>query len=939
MMSSLFSAVSGMKNHQTRMDVIGNNIANVNTYGFKAGRVTFQDQLSQTLQGASMPQNNRGGTNPMQKGLGVGIASIDTLFTDGSYQSTGKATDLSIQGDGFFILSDGATQYYTRAGNFDFDTAGNYVVPGTGLKVMGWTADAAGAIDLAAPPGPLQVPVGKTTPAQISTNIVHAKNLSADSKPGTTNSASIDIYDSQGIAHKAKTTYSKLSDNTWLSYTAVSDIMTDAANKATGTMQLVTFNSDGTLKSTQTVLEPGINGIVNVDLPFEATLGTEVYGSAVAMVNGIPTTIGIKMKKTVMENAGDATATPPVAATSAKWQVDYTVNGKAAAGGEISEGDNLPAVTISGTPVTTVNLIANTTIVNKDAVGKITPNLTAAVDGAMDISLPPNSPAQAGNVVNGKTVVTIDGVQKEMTVKATSTANPNEWNIEYFMNGNPVALTSGGTSATVVAGGTMPIPALTNADGTPVTFVGGTLNEDLASLGDLVDINSNSTESVKFNIPSNPANGSAISIQVLQGTPPTPQTVTATCTRTENATFNLPALPVANGTTATTTVYMGDPLVARTVTATYDAVTNNRWDIDYNGTPIGHIDKATGVFTVTAPQAGLNINNATMVATGTTPTGQTASNISWVVNGAGVVGATINPTTGVITGWTGNDIVATASIVNTATGSATQTVKANLTLPSKAQNGDTLNTSMNVLDKNGVLHAVDVKAVYQNGWQVTYSGTGISGSGKVVNGGKPPAVIIGTETINLGGKAIIDGSKTTGSIQPDVATGTAANVIDLQALTFTPLGGVSPMSVTIDLSTVTQFGGDTSLQATDQDGNAAGSLNGVAIDTNGLVIGKFTNGKSEILGQVALANFNNPAGLEKAGTSLYARSNNSGEAQIGGAGIGGLGMLNASNLEMSNVDLSEEFSNMIITQRGFQSNARVITTSDEMLQELTNLKR
>ena len=168
MMSSLFSAVSGMKNHQTRMDVIGNNIANVNTYGFKAGRVTFQDQLSQTLQGASMPQNNRGGTNPMQKGLGVGIASIDTLFTDGSYQSTGKATDLSIQGDGFFILSDGANQYYTRAGNFDFDTDGNYVVPGTGLKVMGWMADATGVIDLdPAKAAELKVPVGKTTPANL----------------------------------------------------------------------------------------------------------------------------------------------------------------------------------------------------------------------------------------------------------------------------------------------------------------------------------------------------------------------------------------------------------------------------------------------------------------------------------------------------------------------------------------------------------------------------------------------------------------------------------------------------------------------------------------------------------------------------------------------------------------------------------------------------
>ena len=539
-MSSLFSAVSGMKNHQTRMDVIGNNIANVNTYGFKAGRVTFQDQLSQTLQGASMPQNNgRGGTNPMQKGLGVGIASIDTLFTDGSYQSTGKATDLSIQGDGFFILSDGATQYYTRAGNFDFDTAGNYVVPGTGLKVMGWMADANGVIDLdPAKAAELKVPVGKTTPAQISTNIVHAKNLSADAKPGATNSASIDIYDSQGIAHKAKTTYSKLSDNTWLSYTNVSDIMTDAANKATGTMQLITFNSDGTLKSTKTVLDSAINGNVDATVASDAALGTEVYGSAVAMVNGVPTTIGIKMKKTVM---ADAVAVPAV---TPKWQVDYTVNGKAASGGEIAEGDALPAVTISGTPVTTVAL---------------TGNLNAGAAGSL------------------------------------------------------------------------------------------------------------------------------------------------------------------------------------------------------------------------------------------------------------------------------------------------------------------------------------------------------------------------------------------ASVKPNY--GAATNIVDLEAISFTPIGGVAPMTITIDLTAVTQFGGDTSLQATDQDGNDAGSLNGVAIDTNGMIIGKFTNGESEILGRVALANFNNPAGLEKAGTSLYTRSNNSGTPQINGAGIGGLGMLNASNLEMSNVDLSEEFSNMIITQRGFQSNARVITTSDEMLQELTNLKR
>ena len=110
MMRSLFSGVSGLKNHQTRMDVIGNNIANVNTTGFKGSRVTFQDILSQNIAGAASAQGNKGGTNPKQIGLGMGMASIDTNFGDGSLQSTGKNTDLALSGNGFFILGDGANK-------------------------------------------------------------------------------------------------------------------------------------------------------------------------------------------------------------------------------------------------------------------------------------------------------------------------------------------------------------------------------------------------------------------------------------------------------------------------------------------------------------------------------------------------------------------------------------------------------------------------------------------------------------------------------------------------------------------------------------------------------------------------------------------------------------------------------------------------------------
>jgi len=138
-MRSLYSAVGGLRNHQTRMDVIGNNIANVNTTGYKAGRASFQDIINQNLQGASAAQSGgRGGVNPMQVGLGMATSSIDNLFTNGSIQSTGVGTDLAISDDGFFILSDGTTDVYTRDGNFDFDNEGVLVSRSSGLKVQGW---------------------------------------------------------------------------------------------------------------------------------------------------------------------------------------------------------------------------------------------------------------------------------------------------------------------------------------------------------------------------------------------------------------------------------------------------------------------------------------------------------------------------------------------------------------------------------------------------------------------------------------------------------------------------------------------------------------------------------------------------------------------------------------------------------------------------------
>ena len=179
MMRSLYSGVSGLKNHQTRMDVVGNNISNVNTTGFKSSRVTFSDTLSQTLSGASAPTENRGGTNPKQIGLGSATSAIDTLFTDGSVQSTGVNTDLCLSGNGLFIVKDGNLSYYTRNGNFKFDKEG-YYVNSDGLKVQGWSATTQGdAINTNGQPSEICIPAGKTMAASATKVATFSKNLDA----------------------------------------------------------------------------------------------------------------------------------------------------------------------------------------------------------------------------------------------------------------------------------------------------------------------------------------------------------------------------------------------------------------------------------------------------------------------------------------------------------------------------------------------------------------------------------------------------------------------------------------------------------------------------------------------------------------------------------------------------------------------------------------
>ena len=176
MMRSMFSGVSGIKSHQTKMDVIGNNIANVNTTGFKSSRTTFADMISQNLSAAAAPTGTRGGVNAKQIGLGVGVGAIDLLFTDGSVQSTGKNTDLALSGNGLFVVKQGTETYYTRNGAFEFDADGNYVMPGNGMLVQGWTAEN-GQLNTTSAPDNIRIAAGSSMDAAMTEKITFANNL------------------------------------------------------------------------------------------------------------------------------------------------------------------------------------------------------------------------------------------------------------------------------------------------------------------------------------------------------------------------------------------------------------------------------------------------------------------------------------------------------------------------------------------------------------------------------------------------------------------------------------------------------------------------------------------------------------------------------------------------------------------------------------------
>lgn len=284
----MYSGISGMKNFQTKLDVIGNNIANVNTYGFKKGRVTFKDTMNQMVSGASASQDNRGGKNPTQVGLGATLATIDTIHTQSSLQTTGRSLDLAISGDGYFIVNQGDAKFYTRAGNFYLDEKGT-LVNGDGYKVQAFSVGTDGKATNQL--GDVAVNVNAVLPPVATKKIDFSSNLSKDSTVNAPFTQQIEVVDNNGESHRIDVHFVKEGPEAWGVYVGKPAVDANGAIITANRTTQLSFNATtGNITSPATTVtfpvpldENSTKTIPNVQFNFSDL--TQNEGSTSAMVN------------------------------------------------------------------------------------------------------------------------------------------------------------------------------------------------------------------------------------------------------------------------------------------------------------------------------------------------------------------------------------------------------------------------------------------------------------------------------------------------------------------------------------------------------------------------------------------------------------------------------------------------------------------------------
>lgn len=838
-MRSLWSGVSGLQAHQVAMDVEGNNISNVNTTGFKYSRADFGTMFSQTVKIATAPTDGRGGSNPLQIGLGVSVSSTTRIHSQGSVQTTDKNTDVAINGDGFFMVSDdgGLTRYLTRSGDFKLDAYGNFV-NNAGFVVQGWNINwDTQSIDSSRTPQNIFIDPGMHIPAAKSTEVAIKANLNSGLNIGN---AARPLYALDSIHGFNKKTGETKNEND----TGITQFYTTSKNGIEVTEKGVDagalFNGKGqglNLREGQGIWVSYAN----------STFSTDKGNSNVFDPNN----------KTAQNNVifwGDQNK--PVI-------MDITLNGVQIRNDNIKSLDEAIAYINTFTNPADGRDGTGVIATKKEDGSGITftnQNSNGTTDNMKNIDLQINTGNQAGELQNVP-VANGNFNWNAMNLNSLAAQGDSKWIAGNFQNnGNSVQVVT--AHKYVYSSNPVQIAPMYNPDG------GKTWNQG--------DMNTAGTPENNYLLA---VNGTLLNTQV----------------RTFRTTEDLRELLQRDA----------------------------RYGVDYDGSgsfEANGSDVNEGVTITITENGNFSISNPNK--TTTPPAGIQQNN------------RTNHDLNFNVTAYT--DALGKVS-TNDAFTKIFKAFDGVQTVGSQKKESEQLKLSafsagLEIYDSLGSKHTLEVQFVKQsttqdggNEWQMIIR---VPEPAEINTTGEGPNnIVVGTARFNNDGSLASYNPKT---------------------LNFSPNNGAAP-NQQIKLSFGTSGSNDglvssnsaSTLTGQATDGYTSGNLkpDAIRVDDKGNILGEFTNGKTFAVAKMAMASVANNSGLEEIGGNLFKVTANSGAIVVGEAGTGGRGEMKTSALEMSNVDLSRSLTELIIIQRGYQANSKTISTSDQMLQTLIQLKQ
>lgn len=855
-MRSLWSGVSGLQAHQVAMDVEGNNISNVNTTGFKYSRADFGTMFSQTVKIATAPTDGRGGSNPLQIGLGVSVSSTTRIHSQGSVQTTDKNTDVAINGDGFFMVSDdgGLTNYLTRSGDFKLDAYGNFV-NNAGFVVQGWNINwDTQSIDSSRTPQNIFIDPGMHIPAAQSTEVAIKANLNSGLNIGT---ASRPLYSLDSVHGFNQKTGETKDEND------------------TGTTQFYT-----TSKNSVEVTEKGVD--------------------AGSLFNANGQGLNLRDGQGIWVSYADAKYSTNQLGFNA-FDPNLHQNQTAAFWG-------------NGNQKTRLDIVINGVVIQNDTIGSIDEAIayintfTAPTDAreGTGVRAVKNADGSGIDFVNDNADGTTDNMKNiNLVVNANNTAGEAwtaTWNAatNTFNQYNPIQQNN--ASLWTATGGQA---------GTQNNLTGGR-SAQIITAHKYIYSSSPQTLPPMYN-----PDGGFNYIPGTNAQPPAWNGTDAATIGSQNY-YNA----VMNGSLLNTNI--------RTFHTTEDLrellQRDARYGVDYDGSGkfaaadvnenVKVVVNSSGAFSLT------NVNKTSNSPTLTAPGGQGPLNF-------GPHNMNFNITAYTDERGTVSTNDAFTKIFKGLDGSfpAGNQVKQSELLKLSA-----FSAGLEIYDSLGSKHTLEVQFVKQsttqdggNEWQMIIR---VPEPAEINTTGEGPNnIIVGTARFNNDG-SLSNYNPRTINFSPN--NGAAPN--QQIKLSFGTSGSNDGLVSSNSASTLTG-------QATD--GYTSGNLkpDAIRVDDKGNILGEFTNGKTFAVAKMAMASVANNSGLEEIGGNLFKVTANSGAIVVGEAGTGGRGEMKTSALEMSNVDLSRSLTELIIIQRGYQANSKTISTSDQMLQTLIQLKQ